>query len=846
MAASGDWLVVHSDGALGSCNSEEALNAIFGPLEGEDPVPEQERGLEEMIDASIEASGAFGDPKQKRPAQRTLHDVLRAKPKQKNRACASSHSKASKGSASSSSGTLFNFQRALSGLSPANPTVRTSDGPHRRDPGPAETEDEEGFQEGEGCRLVVNEDEDKITDLPCSWPWGEVPKDPEPAAPETKPKGRGRGRGRGRGASKGSKGADVGPPPKTVIDEKEKAKVEKTKKGPFLLTNLVRVGNQMRGASTWSILQNALQKVIAQKLVLLPLSSRPQSALDHLKVNIEILTFLGKLPPGFDFKLFESQSDACPMATSKKQSAVMESASELLRRHCCCWCQCHVVSPEFCFSNKVAVEGFGLFMDFMARPACCLDPGFGRPLQASLRNLSEPEAFQIFLKVAHAASRSARLGIFQLECAHHINKTLTQSSDQLGAAKHWLKMSAESLLNSISIRHQRLFAEFETSSDTEINDDGQSGPGPMPDMGSGSGNGATKRLKRRKRAKKKDREELSKGMASSAFKLWLKETLEAHFSTLADCQASADKSGLMKSFTALARSSNKLLKQDARRGQGFGDLPAQLNIPLNPEKLSKPEDKGSIGRMQLISSDQRWPAVRRRDGVGAGESDEEVDDPLDYVEEISSSDKEDAADAEAGEELEDAVCPEALVELMDEICVDDAFSDHDTSNEKKGSKKRNAKSSVEAASKLESDLDAGHVQYTLTALLRVHSWVETKTALSGPIVLLLLQRFCTVTNEFENQIMADVDPMDAIPPSDVNGHSEAGQLEQRDDQAPAGVYPHAIMHAVPQTPEAIRALLGRKQRKRPLLCIKCKGCGCTTHDEDPFVKGDPVECLDLA
>lgn len=184
-------------------------------------------------------------------------------------------------------------------------------------------------------------------DLPCSWPWGQVPKEPEPAAPEIKPKGRGCGRGRGRG--KGSKSEDVGPAPKK--DSKEKGeKTEKAKKGPFLLTNLVRVGNQMRGASTWSILQNALQKVIEQKLVLRPLSSRPQSALDQLKFNIEILKLLGKLPSGFDFNATElsEDSDQHSTANSKKQSELMESASELLRRHCCCWC--HFVSPMMYFT----------------------------------------------------------------------------------------------------------------------------------------------------------------------------------------------------------------------------------------------------------------------------------------------------------------------------------------------------------------------------------------------------------------------------------------------------------------------------------------------------------------
>ena len=35
----------------------------------------------------------------------------------------------------------------------------------------------------------------------------------------------------------------------------------------------------------------------------------------------------------------------------------------------------------------------------------------------------------------------------------------------------------------------------------------------------------------------------------------------------------------------------------------------------------------------------RWPAVRARDGADAAETDEECDDPLGYVEEITTSDK---------------------------------------------------------------------------------------------------------------------------------------------------------------------------------------------------------------
>ena len=58
--------------------------------------------------------------------------------------------------------------------------------------------------------------------------------------------------------------------------------------------------------------------------------------------------------------------------------------------------------------------------------------------------------------------------------------------------------------------------------------------------------------------------------------------------------------------------------------------------------------------------------------------------------------QEDGEGAGADDEFGDSVCPEALTELMDEICVDDAFSDHDTKSEKKGSKRDAASIDLDA------------------------------------------------------------------------------------------------------------------------------------------------------
>ena len=78
------------------------------------------------------------------------------------------------------------------------------------------------------------------------------------------------------------------------------------------------------------------------------------------------------------------------------------------------------------------------------------------------------------------------------------------------------------------------------------------------------------------------------------------------------------------------------------------------------------------------------------------------------------------------------------------------------------------------------------------------------------------------------------DPMDEAPLSVVGGSEMAAE-----DQ-PA-VRPVVLQQPVEDQATSIRRLLGRKPRPRSLLCITCKGCGLTTHDEDPFVPGDFVE-----
>lgn len=108
---------------------------------------------------------------------------------------------------------------------------------------------------------------------------------PEPELPKSK--GRGRG-GRGRKPAKGvGKGEDKG-------KEKEKGAKPVTKV-LFLLTNLVRTGNQMSNAGSWRIVQQALQRIISERLEICPLTTLPADAEAQLELNRTVLIMLNKL-----------------------------------------------------------------------------------------------------------------------------------------------------------------------------------------------------------------------------------------------------------------------------------------------------------------------------------------------------------------------------------------------------------------------------------------------------------------------------------------------------------------------------------------------------------------------
>lgn len=111
---------------------------------------------------------------------------------------------------------------------------------------------------------------------------------------------------------------------------------------------------------------------------------------------------------------------------------------------------------------------------------CCLDPGFGRPLQEARRDKIVPKqescsgaqalrgleaegtsSFESeFFKICTTASHFAKLGVFSLECAHRFHQTLTNSSKHLGRAKNFPSLAAESVLHAAHLLHRQRMTEF--------------------------------------------------------------------------------------------------------------------------------------------------------------------------------------------------------------------------------------------------------------------------------------------------------------------------------------------------------------------------------------------------
>lgn len=130
------------------------------------------------------------------------------------------------------------------------------------------------------------------------------------------------GRGRGRKSSSTMDGKDC--VKETDESEQQNSKDNSRKNVPYLLTNLVRTGNQMSAASTWNILQKSVRACVASKLQLLPLSdySSPEAE-SFLAINTATMQMLGKLP--------EIVTDKNGV---KKPSSLRDTTTELLSCLC--------------------------------------------------------------------------------------------------------------------------------------------------------------------------------------------------------------------------------------------------------------------------------------------------------------------------------------------------------------------------------------------------------------------------------------------------------------------------------------------------------------------------------
>lgn len=89
-----------------------------------------------------------------------------------------------------------------------------------------------------------------------------------------------------------------------------------------------------------------------------------------------------------------------------------------------------------------------------------LDLALDSAAQALSRLPLEEEAKnRLLLRVIATASRSARLGIFQMECWHRFNQALTLASKHLGRGKAFTLIASDSVLHNVHQQHKLLMAE---------------------------------------------------------------------------------------------------------------------------------------------------------------------------------------------------------------------------------------------------------------------------------------------------------------------------------------------------------------------------------------------------
>lgn len=152
--------------------------------------------------------------------------------------------------------------------------------------------------------------------------------DEPPKSQPLPPKGKGRGRARGRGRGRSGKVDDSDKGDKLGGDDTDNKgkQPKKHAKIPFLLTNLVRTGNQMGNAGSWKILLQNLKCLIGAKLKIEPLANLPDDADSRLASNRAILTMLGKLAPESD-----GADDVAACKVSGPSESMRDASEELLK-----------------------------------------------------------------------------------------------------------------------------------------------------------------------------------------------------------------------------------------------------------------------------------------------------------------------------------------------------------------------------------------------------------------------------------------------------------------------------------------------------------------------------------
>ena len=148
-------------------------------------------------------------------------------------------------------------------------------------------------------------------DLPCKFTVDKTLQQPQPEKAETT-----RGKGRSGKGSQENKESESKPPPKTP---------------PSLLTNLVRLGNQMGQSQSWRCILKNLTVCISQRLTLAPRSSlTAEQERAQMQVNRTLLILLDILDSSQEVdNVLPPQKADVDMASTRRP--LREAAEELLK-----------------------------------------------------------------------------------------------------------------------------------------------------------------------------------------------------------------------------------------------------------------------------------------------------------------------------------------------------------------------------------------------------------------------------------------------------------------------------------------------------------------------------------